>query len=88
MPIGVYNGTDISGLAAKTKETLEKAGYRVVKTGNYPTKPVEKTILKVYAEAIGEELLPYFTGAEIQVDESLKGKEEEIVIVLGLTEKR
>ena len=88
MPMGVYNGTDISGLAAKTKETLEKAGYRVVKTGNYPTKPVEKTILKVYAEAIGEELLPYFTGAEIQVDESLKGKEEEIVIVLGLTEKR
>ena len=87
MPMGVYNGTNISGLAAKTKAALEKAGYRVVKTGNYPTKPVAKTILKVYAQAIGEELLPYFKGAEIQVDESLKGKEEEIVIVLGLTEQ-
>lgn len=87
MPIGVYNGTNIAGLAARTKQTLEGAGYRVIKTGNYPTKPVEKTTLKVYAQAIGEELLPYFAGAEIEVEESLKGKEEEIVIVLGLTER-
>ncbi len=88
MPIGVYNGTDISGLAAKTKQKLETGGYRVVKVGNYQTKPVEKTMIKVYAQPIGDELLPYFEGAIVQVDEALKGKEEEIVIILGLTEKK
>ncbi|MDO4765209.1 MAG: LCP family protein [Eubacteriales bacterium] len=87
MPIGVYNGTNIGGLAAKTKQMLEAKGYKVVKTDNYPTKPVEKTIIKAYAKEIGEELLPNFKGAMVQVDESLKGKEEEIVVVLGLTEK-
>lgn len=88
MAIGVYNGTNISGLAAKTKQRLEALGYKVAQVGNYQTKPVEKTLIKVYAKEIGEELLPYFSGGVIQVDESLKGKPEEIVIVLGLTEQK
>lgn len=88
MPIGVYNGTNISGLAAKTKTNLVGKGYKVVSTGNYQTKPVEKTIIKVYAQKIGDELLVYFPGATVQVDPTLKGKPEEIVIVLGLTENR
>lgn len=88
MPIGVYNGTNIAGLAAKTKQNLESKGYKVVQVGNYQTRPVEKTIIKVYAKEIGDELLPLFQGADVQIEESLKGKPEEIVIVLGLSEQR
>ena len=88
MPIGVYNGTNISGLAAKTKQSLESQGYKVAQVGNYQTRPVEKTIIKVYAKEIGDELLPLFPGATVQVDASLKGKPEEITIILGLTEQR
>lgn len=86
MPIGVYNGTNIAGLAAKNKIILESKGYKVAKTDNYPTKPVEKTIIKVYAKEIGEEFLAHYPKGVVQVDPALKGKAEEIVIVLGLTE--
>lgn len=87
MPIGIYNGTNIAGLAAKNKIILESKGYKVAKTDNYPTKPVEKTIIKVYAKEIGDELLAHYPKGVVQVDPALKGKAEEIVIVLGLTEK-
>lgn len=88
MPIGVYNGTNIAGLAAKTKKNLEAKSYKVVQVGNYQTKPVDKTIIKVYTKEIGDEFLPYFPGAIVQVDEGLKGQEEEIQIILGLTERQ
>lgn len=87
MPIGVYNGTEINGLAAKTKEKLTAMGYKVVNTGNHSNKPVQKTIIKAYAREIGAELQPLFKDSIVQLDESLKGAKEEIIIILGLSEK-
>lgn len=34
LSIAVYNGTETAGLAARTKETLERAGFTVAKVGN------------------------------------------------------
>jgi hypothetical protein len=81
--ISVQNGTRVSGLASKTKEKLEAAGFKVLEVGNYETKPIERTIIKVPLEEVGEALADYFNNPEIIVDETLKGKDIEVIIAVG-----
>lgn len=40
----IYNGTNITGLAAETSQTLTQAGYVVLATGNAPTRDWTRTI--------------------------------------------
>lgn len=40
----IYNGTNITGLAAETSQTLTQAGYIVLATGNAPTRDWTRTI--------------------------------------------
>ncbi len=40
----IYNGTNITGLAAETSQNLTQAGYVVLATGNAPTKDWARTI--------------------------------------------
>jgi hypothetical protein len=53
IPVRVYNNSDISGLAAKTKATVEAAGWTVTETGNYTETQLEKTTV-YYGTSTGE----------------------------------
>jgi LCP family protein required for cell wall assembly len=86
LPISVQNGTHTSGFAAKVDETLTTAGYNVVEATNYENKPVERTMLFVPTEDVGNELAAYFNDPEIIIDESLLDEETQIIIVLGGTD--
>jgi hypothetical protein len=65
--VAVDNGTDVTGLAAATAETLQAKGYTPVEIGDAPDKPVETTILnyvgpqgKVEAKCLAKKI---FKGA-------------------------
>ena len=53
IPVRVYNNSDISGLAAKTKTTLETEGWTVTETGNYTETQLAKTTV-YYGTSTGE----------------------------------
>lgn len=44
LPVGVYNGSGISGLAASNSSALQSAGYTQVSSGNW-TRPVEPSVV-------------------------------------------
>jgi polyisoprenyl-teichoic acid--peptidoglycan teichoic acid transferase len=43
--VGIYNGTNIAGLATRTSEDLKSYGYNITKVGDSPTKGNQKTIV-------------------------------------------
>lgn len=81
--ISVLNGTYTAGLAKTTKERLEKDGFTVGEPGNYDNKPIDRTIITVPFQAVGDELSGYFNNPKIVVDESLKDKPVQVIIAIG-----
>lgn len=84
--IQVLNGGYTSGLAGKTKESLEKNGFTISNIGDYSGEKKEPTRIYVKKEGQGKDLEKYFTESEIIVD-SDETKEYDIVIILGTKEK-
>lgn len=81
--ISVLNGTYTAGLAKTTKERLEKEGFTVGEPGNYDNKPLDRTIITVPLQAVGDELSGYFNNPKIVVDETLKDKPIQVIIAIG-----
>lgn len=81
--ITVLNATNVSGLAGKTKEKLITAGFDVQDVGNYETRPIERTIIKVSVREVGEILANYFDNPQVFVDEKLKDAEAQVIIAVG-----
>ena len=63
----VLNGTNVKGLASRTKERLTAAGYKVTGIGNYKETDIEKTIIQVTEDGLGVDLLKLFTGSVYEV---------------------
>lgn len=92
--LGVYNGTNVTGLAAETATKLtDKYGYNVPATdvGDAPTKPVAVTQLfyrtaqdKVEAEALANN---FFKGLNVQIQKLQAGtnipRDVQVAIYLG-----
>lgn len=83
MKISVQNGTITSGLAGKYQGIIGKEGYQVVEAINYPTKPVERTILIVPHQVAFNELKVFFDDPILQLDTAMKDADIQVVVVLG-----
>jgi len=81
--ISVQNATTVSGLAGRTQDRLIEAGFNVKEVGNYETRPIDRTIIKVPVREIGETLANYFNNPEVFVDENLEGAEIQVIIAIG-----
>jgi len=81
--ISVLNGTYTAGLAKTFKAKLEEEGFTVTEPGNYDNKPIERTIITVPIQELGDELSQYFNDPKIVVDESLKDKPVPVIIAIG-----
>lgn len=79
--IMILNGASVNGLAAFFKERLENAGYTNVETGNYTSGTITTTQIYVKTESQGKDLLNYFPGANIVVQQI--SEDVDIEIVLG-----
>lgn len=84
--VEVFNGTFITGLAARVAARLELLGYKVVEIGNNPVRGFEKTV--VYDLTDGEkvkevEVLAESLGAEVSAQKLAGAGEAEARVVLG-----
>lgn len=81
--ISVQNATTVSGLAGRTKERLLDAGFNVKEVGNYETRPIDRTIIKVPVREVGETLANYFDNPQVFVDENLADAAIQVIIAVG-----
>ena len=81
--ISVLNGTYTAGLAKTFKTMLEEDGFTVTEPGNYDNKPIERTIITVPIQELGDELSHYFNNPKIVIDETLKDKPVPVIIAIG-----
>lgn len=79
--IEILNSTGINGLASSFQEKLVEQGMNVISIGNYSDSMLEHTKIIVKEEGYGEDLLPYFNDATIEVGEL--GNGIDIRIILG-----
>lgn len=77
--IVILNSTGTAGVAAGWSDTLSGKGYNVLEVGNYSTKLTDTQIV-VAKKGQGEELLSYFSNAEIVVGEVPEGADAQIII--------
>ncbi|MCL2573745.1 MAG: LCP family protein [Defluviitaleaceae bacterium] len=83
LDIEILNGAGITGLAARTSETLTNLGYNIVSIGDYTGQRQSTTRILVQQEGGGQDLknhLPDNTIIEID-----RGIDADIVIILGTT---
>ncbi|MBP3888674.1 MAG: LCP family protein [Cellulosilyticum sp.] len=78
--IEVLNSTSTKGVAGKAREELETEGYSVNEIGNYTLDTLNRTIVYVKDETLGQQFLNYYPGALIKVDTNIT---YDICIVLG-----
>lgn len=65
--IVVLNSTSTAGLAGKWKDKLAGAGFSNIGAGNYNAGMETQTKIYVTEEGMGQDLVSYFSGAEIVV---------------------
>ncbi len=87
LKIEISNGGNTNGLAGEKKDMLEEIGYNVSAVSTYNGQKTNNTRIVVKQEGVAEDLVQYFTDAEIIVDDSLIGNEYDIKIILGIDEK-
>lgn len=80
--IWIYNGSKITGLAARYQSKLEADGYKVSGVGNATGGIRTSTILYVKEKGMAKGLKKYFKNPTVEVAESLSSGAE-IEIILG-----
>ena len=80
LDIEILNGTNITGLAARTSETLTEYGYNVISIGDYFGQWQDDTRILVQQEGGGHDLMRFFPGGRVEVDRTI---DTDIVIILG-----
>ena len=78
--IYVLNGSQITGLASKTKNKLVNAGYTVPRIGNYQAETLTQTVIKVSRAGQGEDLKQYFNNPRLTVGGVTTGYDIEIIL--------
>ncbi|MCI5640028.1 MAG: LytR C-terminal domain-containing protein [Lachnospiraceae bacterium] len=76
----VLNGSKINGLAGKTQQKLQDAGYTVPKVGDYTNETVTVTKIIVKEDGQGEDLAKYFKNPEVTVGMVEDGYDIEIIV--------
>lgn len=87
LTILVSNGSGVNGLAGNFSDLLSEDGFTVLSPATSNDPKQEKTIIYVRTENTGEDLIPYFKNAEIEVKPLSVGTGQDIHIVLGTSEK-
>lgn len=83
--ISLLNGSKITGLAAEYSNKLRNEGYPVSEVGNYTGEVLQNTKIVVSEQGMGQDLLPLFKDAQIEVGTLPLGYD--IQIILGVSEK-
>jgi len=78
--IEVLNATGTSGIAGRTKDTLEKQGYKVGSIDNYSKEDLQDTVIYAKDTQKAEQFKSYFKDASIELNSSI---EYDIQIVIG-----
>lgn len=78
--IYVLNGSQIAGLASKTKDRLAQAGYQIGGIGNYTQETLTHTQIIVKSESQGKDLETYFEEPERLVGQVADGYDIQIVL--------
>lgn len=84
--IEVSNGGITNGLAGKKRDMLTEKGFTVTQVTTYAGSKQKGTRIIVKEKGFGEDLIPYFTDATIEVDPT-QLTNTDIKIILGLDEK-
>ena len=63
----VLNSTKVSGLAKAWMNKLQGDGFQNMTTGNYSVSGQAQTVIYVPEEGMGQDLIGYFTDAQIEV---------------------
>jgi hypothetical protein len=85
--VQVLNGTDVSGLAAKTGDTLTSFGYNVVEVGDYSSRDYKKTYLyhRPDSLAVAQRLkAEFFPKARLEEATNNLKKNVQVTVVVGL----
>lgn len=85
--IEVLNGGFVNGIAGKTKEKLEKEGFKVSSIGTYEGEKQPHTLIIVNEDGLGEDLKKYFVDSKIRVSKDELSDGTDIKIILGTKEK-
>jgi len=80
MDIEILNGAGITGLAARTSETLTEYGYTIVSIGDYSGQRQPETRILVQQEGGGYDLTDFFPDSTVEVDRTIN---TDILIILG-----
>ncbi|MCL2375898.1 MAG: LCP family protein [Defluviitaleaceae bacterium] len=80
LDIEVLNGTNITGLAARTSENLTEYGYNIVSIGDYFGNSEAATRILVRQAGRGQDLTEFFRNSRIVIDPNI---DTDIVIILG-----
>ena len=80
LDIEILNGAGVTGLAAKTSETLAEYGYNIISIGDYSGQKQSTTRILVQQEGGGHDLTDFFPDSKIEVDRTI---DADIVIILG-----
>ncbi|GMQ60204.1 LCP family protein [Vallitalea sediminicola] len=87
LKIEVLNGSQINGLAGRTKKKLEGLGFTVSKIGNYDTEVLQKTKIIIPNEGMGEDLSEHFKDAVIELNDKALPDGVDIRIIIGTNDK-
>lgn len=81
LSVYIYNGSKITGLAARYQQKLEAAGYTVIGVGNATGEVRTKTVIYAKKKKHGEALANYFKNAKVEQLSSLSsGADVEIIL--------
>lgn len=76
----VLNGSKISGLASKTRDMLNEAGFSVMQIGDYTDEVLTQTRIIVKQKGIGNDLARRFNNPSVVVGDVEEGFDIEIIL--------
>lgn len=84
--IEVSNGGNVNGLAGRFTEKLKEDGYQLTDPTTYSGEQTSYTRIQVKSQGMGEDLIPYFAEAKVEVAPDLLAEGTDIRIILGTKE--
>ena len=87
LTIEVSNGGGINGLAGQFTEKLKTDGYTVTEPTTYNGEQVSHTRIQAKSDGVGNDLIPYFANAQIEVTPEDLPTDVDIRVILGTEER-
>ncbi|HBA96498.1 MAG TPA: hypothetical protein DCZ23_00160, partial [Lachnospiraceae bacterium] len=80
LSILVLNGSQISGLASRTKAKLNSAGFSVDDIGDYTDEILTQTKIIVKEEGVGNDIAGYFNNPAVVIGDVQEGFDIQIIL--------